>query len=712
VVKDRAKQIFRRGITCVPNFSAKCESCKEEFIDTSSKQPCPSCGGDLVPPDPKELKVAQRWLKHANLNHQSLVDVMEATHPDICVIDEGYIINRKEYVYDENGNIRYSRVKEIIQASSIVMRPVVVHKTGTPGGKYWICPVCRNKGKKITRNYSPIGSTYEETTENAPKCECGKVMQDVKYVSIFHERGEIENYYIDGEVIHWNEFQKSNVFSPPPGITLWVPASILIYKSTYARDAFMKQRRPRGVLVVTTNSIDDFNNFWKEAMENVKKDWHYIPIVPVEPDIGVSGKNYINFVDLMGSMKDLEFKEIFRMFERQLEDWYGVVMSVPETSSVQGQSTRMTFNNLTIESATREYNRVLEIQSSSAGLTDWHWEVEKQEDKDLLREGQIKIQKVHTSQLMQSIGYEVEYDKHTGEMNYRKDTQKELNKATAIINILWNLKNGIIQAGGMMGGGAPPSMGASGGASTMTPKVSSSSFSGDPEDKTGEGQYDYSKGYYDPEFELKMGIAHEIEDGHTTDQEEARKIAMDHLKDIPDYYTRLHNMEEQFEMEKKYYYKNGEIVKANGSTGMHSGDTKPTHANNNVQAKGAGQQSQGYTAPDGSWWPSKQSYGGHQKTLGKSPGSGGTSAGGASGFGGGGASGPGGAPGMMNMAPPITPEDIQQYIEELREFDLVDENILRVMERTIDESTGEETGSSKHTGNKEMKHEDAKSNQW
>lgn len=48
--------------------------------------------------------------------------------------------------------------------------------------------------------------------------------------------------------------------------------------------------------------------------------------------------------------------------------------------------------------------------------------------------------------------------------------------------------------------------------------------------------------YYDPK-ELEMGI--EVEKEHTDDPEIAKKIAIDHLKELPDYYTRLVKMEKE-----------------------------------------------------------------------------------------------------------------------------------------------------------------------
>ena len=61
----------------------------------------------------------------------------------------------------------------------------------------------------------------------------------------------------------------------------------------------------------------------------------------------------------------------------------------------------------------------------------------------------------------------------------------------------------------------------------------------------------YSKGKdikHDPK-ELKMGI--EVEYEHTTDPLISRKIAMDHLVEIPDYYTRLARMESEAKAKKK-----------------------------------------------------------------------------------------------------------------------------------------------------------------
>lgn len=49
--------------------------------------------------------------------------------------------------------------------------------------------------------------------------------------------------------------------------------------------------------------------------------------------------------------------------------------------------------------------------------------------------------------------------------------------------------------------------------------------------------------------QLIMGIT--VEQEHTTDKLRALEISMDHLEEFPDYYTRLHHMEEDAEKEKE-----------------------------------------------------------------------------------------------------------------------------------------------------------------
>jgi len=60
--------------------------------------------------------------------------------------------------------------------------------------------------------------------------------------------------------------------------------------------------------------------------------------------------------------------------------------------------------------------------------------------------------------------------------------------------------------------------------------------------------------------ELEMGIKVEME--HTDDKSKAREIALDHLTEIPDYYTRLKKMEDEAEGKEKHAMKHTVIRQA------------------------------------------------------------------------------------------------------------------------------------------------------
>ena len=67
------------------------------------------------------------------------------------------------------------------------------------------------------------------------------------------------------------------------------------------------------------------------------------------------------------------------------------------------------------------------------------------------------------------------------------------------------------------------------------------------EDKVKGGMADKKKPEDFDQKELKMGIKIEME--HTDDAELAKEIAMDHLTEFPDYYSRLEKMEKEAEDE-------------------------------------------------------------------------------------------------------------------------------------------------------------------
>jgi len=633
-VETKTGEKFRRRMHVVPNFTAKCKKCKAELHNVAPDQKCPIeyddgiCDGELRPPSRKEIDMAERLMKSINLNGEHLCDVMEQIEPDICVTDEGYLIKRKEYVYDKEGNIRYYKIKETIWGSPIVMRPVVDHRTGTPGGLYYVCPgehrndksvlVLRDKDVEKSGSYQLEPGNYE-TEFDAPLCpECEEKgmkvrMKDVKYVSIFHERGEIENYYIDGEVQHWHEYMKSHTFSVPPGLTLWVASNILTYKDAYIRDSYYKQRKPRGALVVSTSNPDDFMNTWDSVNEKVKRDWHYMPVIPFEPEPGMTGvgSQRIAWVDFMGTMMDLDYEKIRNIYERMIYMYYGISNIYANlnigSSAKAASEDKLLVTNRKMERSINISNEQLFILGWEYGLRDCHWEIVPPEDRDVMKELQIQSHKISNSQMMETMDYKAEFDPRTKEFSYKPHPIKETNNITNLIGTLSAIFGGSQpQAGGVPD--KPPV--------TVKPKVDSSEFSGTSN-------------------ELDKGCYYMTDDG-----------------------TRL--------------FSETLIEKALADKNMHEGDTKPT-----TQSQ-SGSPSTGYYAPDGAGpFKNKQALGGYLRTRGGGKGQ--AMAGATLG----GSSTPGSEPGGM-MGVQLDPDDHEKLLDILIDEKMVNESAARAYRKAIE----------------------------
>lgn len=632
----KTQEKYRRGISPYPLFSSKCLKCGMEYQDVNPDQKCrvKDCDGELRGPDPKEKKRMEKQQENMNLNNECLEDIMQQCSPDICVVDEGYVVLRKEYYVDKKTKeVDYFKVKETIWASPIVMRPVVDPHTGTPGGMFWVCPQCRGrKGSPVhmrkkateeTRKFVDANSEVDTDNayETAPFCNvCGTKMMDVKYVSIFHERGYIENYYISGEVIHWHEYSKSHTFSSPPGTTLWVPASIIVYKDTYIRDSFMKQRKPRGAIVVQTSNPGGFMNKWDRVMERVKKDWGYMPVIPLEPEVGISGgASRVQWVDFMGTMQDLDYENIRSIYERNIMQFYGVgniFANIEAKGTSKGsEETKLIISNRHREWSNRNDDRVLRIISQQYGYRDHVWRINAPEDRDEAKQEQLFTQRITNAQLLESIGYKAALDEQRKLFSYRYDAQKEMNEAMQLITALIGLKT------------------------QAQPPVPPPTADGNPGD------------------DEKQSISAKPK----VDSAEFTGTATDGDLNIDKAQTNV------------------------GDVRIHEGDNKPTPASGHKTAQTGGPAG-GYYAPDGTGpFKSKQALGGYLRTKGSQHGQGMGPGGAGAGGGGGGPQGPGGGMGMGMMQPQATKEDYKKAIKLIRERKYVEDEVLDMIEEFVDE---------------------------
>jgi len=410
-------ETFRNGAKWIPRYSAKCDACNIEYEKRHPSENCPQCGGLLHPPDPNEYAEADKFFECCNFNQQSLIDISRSTDEDISVTDMGYYICRYEYTTDLDGNITDRKLKEIVRGSPILMR-LILDQKGIPGGLHYVCPVHRDMVFHIKTKDSELTEDDEwiETYEGQRCPKCNRKLYDVHYVSLRNEGGDIQEYFIEGEVIRYSVYSANTVaYATPPMITLWVPASFLLYQEVYLRDAYERRRSPNRVITIRTANPDSFLNMWDKIMEKVKRDQWYTPVLPMETDPGGYNSGDINVVDLLPVVREMEYIASRDEARQRICAFYGVsnvFMADMRTvgAGATNEGLQILVTNRTVQTRQYIYNKDVfpRIVRDIFGIKDWYYVLKPNEERDVLKELQEEQMKVQIAQQMMMLGFDVD----------------------------------------------------------------------------------------------------------------------------------------------------------------------------------------------------------------------------------------------------------------------------------------------------------------
>lgn len=443
--KKHAKwETFRRGMVWTPNWTAYCKHCDVKYPSINARLPCPECGGEMEPPNPKEYEKADEFFKNCNLNNQNLQQVLEGIEDDQNTCDEGYILLRKQYVYDQKGEIVSGKIKEIVRVSPTIMRPVANPKTGSLSHRMWICPEHRDINQVMVVEYDV--DDMSDIGINRPVCEiCHRPAYPVMYVGLRIEGGSPETYYIDGEILNAHKYGSGILYGTPPMLTLWTIASALFYQETYIRDYYQERRTPLGAIVVNTSNAPNFLRFWKKVMDELRADKFFIPFVPLETEPGSTQQGRINWVSFMDKLTEMEYVPSRDEFRRAISAFYGVSTTFMNEQITAGQGNisegiHLVVSARTIERTQNLYNEVyLPKICGMMGVENWVLKLKPTEERDELKRLQQEQLQMQNCQIYESIGYKSEKDEYTGEWYHQKDVNRELMEATQVLDMLTQL---------------------------------------------------------------------------------------------------------------------------------------------------------------------------------------------------------------------------------------------------------------------------------
>ena len=109
-------------------------------------------------------------------------------------------------------------------------------------------------GDKGTKGFTCINHRDVLHTEPHDTCEqCGGNLYPVHYVN--RANGD-DQYFLEGEVLHFSKYSPSRLYGFSPVITLYNHIMTLIAMENYVNAAYTKSRMPRGLLAVQTRNLD------------------------------------------------------------------------------------------------------------------------------------------------------------------------------------------------------------------------------------------------------------------------------------------------------------------------------------------------------------------------------------------------------------------------------------------------------------------------
>lgn len=403
IIQNIRKEVFRRGYEIREKFSKKCtnETCRKEYTELVDF--CEECGSAVRDPDPKQKEETENFIKNVNDNKQDIIDVSKMVNDDIETIDDGYMIAVNDYYWDDNGDLIGFTPVEIVRGHPIYMR-IIADKTGKPG--------ISSDGKKIMFCLEHR-DTYVEDQERCPTC--GKQMVNAHFRSQEYEGQYI--YYSRDEVCHKSKYMPSMTYGFSNILAAWMKVVTLMDQDNYIMKYYSKQRPPRGLLFVNTPNIDGLEKAWQWMLDQFKLNPHMIPPIAIDRGQGSSGGGrFVEFIDFMRSLDEMQYTEQRNENRRQIGALYGVMpiyqADLSQGGGLNNEGLQITLTNRAMEDGQRTHNEGYFpwVMETVLRVTDYTLTLIKSEEKDEVAKEELMQKRMQNAEIMQRMGFEVSFN--------------------------------------------------------------------------------------------------------------------------------------------------------------------------------------------------------------------------------------------------------------------------------------------------------------
>ena len=362
-----------------------------------------------------QLTKLEGMIKRANLNNQTLIEVLMEFENDLNVIDDAYLFARKNYFVNAHNEIIGGKVQEIIRIDPLSIE-MILDSTNRLGYNKEGQPVYfdpENRSQITTDQYNPNG------IRNMNAC--------YRVNSGRHKSGGKTGYlyYDNGEILHQSKYRPTKSYGFSPLYSLYNKVMTLINMDYYIKQYYSGNKVPKGMMVVNTSNASGFWKFWDSYIEKLRKNPHAItPLIHQSSD----SKDPIKWIDFMRNLQEMQYTEVRNEIRTQIGAVYNVSPIFQNDVSTGGglnnEGLQITVTDRGVAMGQRVYNdKVLPWLLEQLGITDYDLQLMPSREEDQIHEKELRLKDIEIARATAELGITVTMNE-TGDFSFSEGEVK------------------------------------------------------------------------------------------------------------------------------------------------------------------------------------------------------------------------------------------------------------------------------------------------
>jgi hypothetical protein len=346
----------------------------------------------------------ERLKKKANYNGQTMKEVLMEIEDDINIIDDGYLLARKNYLINAYNEIIGAEVQEFIRIHPISVE-MIFDDTSRLGYD--------KEGQEVffdveDRTQLTHDRKNKNGIPNLRACFKVKSTKDGQY-----------HYYDTSELLHVSKYHPTKLYGFSPLYSLNNKVMTLINMDYYIRQYYSGNKVPKGMLFVNTSNSKSFMAFWDEFLEKIRLNPHAVhPLVHQSPE----GKDPVKWIDFMRSLQEMQYTDVRNEMRVSIGAVYNVSPIFQNDTSTGGglnnEGLQITVTDRGVEMGQAVYNeKVFPWIAEQLGITDFELKLPPSKEIDEMHEKDLRLKDLEIAKATADLGIATKMNED-GEFSY------------------------------------------------------------------------------------------------------------------------------------------------------------------------------------------------------------------------------------------------------------------------------------------------------